>query len=84
LAAAPGKSVEQILLLVCRQASKQREVAETALKTGVSKLELALVQCGTVLTNEVSRQGAWPVNEIARALRSGTGRPALTQYRATG
>jgi hypothetical protein len=52
LAAATGKSVEQILLLVCRQSSKQREVAETALKTGVSKLELALVQCGTVLTNE--------------------------------
>ena len=52
MAAAIGKSVEQILLLVCRQASEQREVAEAALKAGVSKLELALVQHGTPLTNE--------------------------------
>jgi hypothetical protein len=52
LAAATGKSVEQILLAVCRQAARQREAAETALKTGVQKLELALVQEGTALTNE--------------------------------
>jgi hypothetical protein len=52
LAAATGKSVEKILLAVCRQASEQREVAEAALKAGVLKLEIALVQPGTALTNE--------------------------------
>ena len=52
LATATGKSVEQILLAVCRQASEQREVAEAALKAGVPKLELALVQHGTALINE--------------------------------
>jgi hypothetical protein len=52
LAAAVGKSVERILLAVCRQASEQREQTETALKAGVPKLELALVQHGTALTNE--------------------------------
>ena len=52
LAAATGKSVEQILLLVCRQASEQRQQSEAALKVGVLKLELALVQHGTALTNE--------------------------------
>ena len=52
LAAATGKSVEQILLVVCRQASEQREVAEAALNAGVPKLELALVQHGTALINE--------------------------------
>jgi hypothetical protein len=52
LAAVTGKSVEQILLVVCRQASEQREVAEAALKAGAPKLELALVQHGTALINE--------------------------------
>jgi hypothetical protein len=52
LAAATGKSVEKILLAVCRQASEQREQTEAALKAGVLKLELALVQHGTALTNE--------------------------------
>jgi hypothetical protein len=52
LSVAVGKSVEQILLAICRQASEQREVAEAALKNGVPKLELALVQHGTALTNE--------------------------------
>ena len=52
MAAATGKSVEQILLAVCRQASVQREQAEAAVKGGVPKLELALVQSGTALINE--------------------------------
>jgi hypothetical protein len=52
LAAATGKSVEQILFLVCRQASEQRQQSAAALKVGVLKLELALVQHGTALTNE--------------------------------
>jgi hypothetical protein len=52
LAAATGKSVGQILLVVCRQASEQREQTEATVKAGVLKLELALVQHGTALTNE--------------------------------
>jgi hypothetical protein len=52
LSGANGKSVEKILLAVGRQASEQREQSEAALKAGVPKLELALVQHGTALTNE--------------------------------
>jgi hypothetical protein len=52
LAAATGKSVEKLLLAVCRPASEQREQTEAALKAGVPKLELALVQNGAALINE--------------------------------
>jgi hypothetical protein len=72
LAAATGKPVERILLAVCRHASEQREVAEATLKAGVPKLELALVQHGTALTNE------------SLMLLSGTKRPARARERLTG
>ena len=52
LAAATGKSVEKLLLAVCRPASEQREQTEAALKAGVPKLELALVQNGAALIKE--------------------------------
>jgi hypothetical protein len=52
LSEATDKTVETILLAVCRSATRQREQMEVVLKAGVPKLELALVQYGTALTNE--------------------------------
>ena len=52
LSKATDKTVETILLAVCRQVTRQREQMEAVLKVGVPKLELALVQYGTALTHE--------------------------------
>jgi hypothetical protein len=52
LAKATGKSVEKILLCVCKQATEQRGEALEALEQGVPQLERALVHDGTPLIHE--------------------------------
>jgi hypothetical protein len=52
LAKATGKSVEKILLCVCKQATEQRGVALEALEQGVPQLERCLVHDGTPLIHE--------------------------------
>ena len=52
LARATGKSVEKILLAVCKQAAEQRQEALEALEQGVPQLERCLVHSGTPLIHE--------------------------------
>ena len=52
LAKAAGKSVEKILLAVCKQATEQRQGALEALEQGVPQLERCLVHDGTPLIHE--------------------------------
>ena len=52
LAKATGKSVEKILLAVCRQAAEQRQEFLEALEQGVPQLERCLVHGGTPLIHE--------------------------------
>jgi len=52
LAKATGKSVEKILLAVCKQAAEQRGEALEALEQGVPQLERCLVHSGTPLIHE--------------------------------
>ena len=47
-----GKSVERILLAVCKQAAEQRGEALEALEQGVPQLERCLVHDGTPLIHE--------------------------------
>ena len=49
---AAGKSVEKILLCVCKQAAEQRQETLEALEQGVPQLERCLVQAGTPLIHE--------------------------------
>jgi hypothetical protein len=52
LSKAAGKSVEKILLSVCKQVAEQRQEALEALEEGVPQLERCLVHSGTALTEE--------------------------------
>ena len=52
LSKASGKSVEKILLAVCKQAAEDRQEAEEALDQGVGQLERTLVHDGTPLIHE--------------------------------
>jgi hypothetical protein len=52
LGKATGKSVEKILLCVCKQATEQRQEALEALEHGVPQLERCLVHSGTPLIHE--------------------------------
>jgi len=52
LSKATGKSVEKILLFVCKQAAEQRQEALEALEQGVPQLERCLVHDGTPLIQE--------------------------------
>jgi hypothetical protein len=52
LALATGKSVEKILLAVCKQATEQCQEALEALELGVPQLEHCLVHSGTALIQE--------------------------------
>jgi hypothetical protein len=52
LGKATGKSVEKILLAVCKQAAEQRQEALEALEQGVPQLERCLVHDGTPLIHE--------------------------------
>jgi len=53
LARATGKSVEKILLAVCKQAAEQRQEALEALEQGVQQLERCLVHDGTPFDSRV-------------------------------
>src|SRR5262245_24832292 len=52
LSKATGKSVEKILLAVCKQAAEQRQEALEALEQGVPQLERCLVHDGSPLIHE--------------------------------
>jgi len=52
LGKATGKSVEKLLLAVCKQATEQRQEALEALEQGVPQLERCLVHSGTPLIHE--------------------------------
>jgi hypothetical protein len=52
LSEASGKSVEKILLAVCKQAAEERQEAEEALDQGVGQLERTLVHDRTLLIHE--------------------------------
>jgi hypothetical protein len=52
VAKATGKSVEKILLAVCKQATEQRQEVLEALEQGVPQLERCLVHDGTPLIQE--------------------------------
>src|SRR5215813_13578840 len=52
LSKATGKSVEKILLVVCKQAAEQRQETLEALEQGVPQLERCLVHNGTPLIHE--------------------------------
>jgi hypothetical protein len=52
IAGAIGKSVEKILLFVCKQAAEQHQQVDEALKLGVPQLERCLVHSGTPLIHD--------------------------------
>jgi hypothetical protein len=90
LAKATGKSVEKILLCICKQATEQRQEALEALEQGVPQLERCLLDDGTPLIHEYHSKvlgrlaKLLNLNGQAQAARLGLNvvQPALAYWRA--
>ena len=81
---AAGKSVEKILLCVCKQAAEQRQETLEALEQGVPQLERCLVHTRHAVDSRVPFQGVGPLSEAVESLRPGAGCEAWAQCCSTG